>query len=198
MLRMNLRIASIFFLISATVSLHAQDTLSLDQSFQEMMSQSRTWEVYEMIPTERLNSFWASVTDSIAVKQDTIVALRGKIDAQQAAVSEARQEAATARAEMGALGDQISTISFLGMQMGKGSYHALVWVIIGILTVVIFVILGRFRETHKVTAKAQKELQAVSSEYEDFKDRARKQQAKTKRERQTAINELEARKRGEL
>ncbi|MEM9324351.1 MAG: hypothetical protein AAGA85_01790 [Bacteroidota bacterium] len=191
------RIFSLFTLYFVSSQILAQDTLSIDQSFQELLRTSETYEIYKVIRTERLNSFWGAVLDSMANDQSTIEALEKTVQEQRGVAADYQQQSAAALQQAANLQEQVSTIQFVGIQMEKSAYHLLVWIIIGVLVVLLGVVFWRFKESHQVTSRAQKELESLSQEFEHHKEKARKKEVKLKRELQTMVNELESRKRGE-
>ncbi len=203
MLRIDLRIFLLPLLIFSLTPLSGQDTLSLDQSFQELMRRSETYETatglsFKVIRTERLNDFWSSVMDSVQAQQASVLELQTSLDGHKQIAAQSQQEAEQLRQQLSELQTSVSSITFLGVDMEKGSYQVMVWLIILVLIILGGLLFWRYQQSHHLTATARKELESVTAEFEAHRDKSRKKEVKLKRELQTAVNELEARRRGEI
>ncbi|MBV6646763.1 MAG: hypothetical protein KI790_15000 [Cyclobacteriaceae bacterium] len=185
-----LTLLSFFFLIDAG------SAQSLDTKFEEMMTKSETYEVYKVIRITRLNEFWGETQDSLIARNTEIGQLTSDVTELQGNLSRQQEALAQINAELQSVKAITGSISFIGIDFKKSTYHLLVWGIIIIALGILGFVFWMYQNSHLVTRNAQKELQGVSSEFEKFRDKAREKEIKLKRELQTALNELEDLRKG--
>jgi uncharacterized protein YoxC len=70
------------------------------------------------------------------------------------------------------------SLSFLGIQMKKGLYNVIIWlVILGLAALTVFVLL-LFRRSNQVTKKVKKELQTIQEEFDLYRKSSREKYEK--------------------
>ena len=183
--------SAVFFIVSfASYSSIAQQTIQ-DQFKDFNDNQTSTWEEYQMIKKPGLNNFWKIVTDTVNTQKrkieergQKILTLNTQIDTLNSKITNLE----LALAESEALNSQLY---FLGMNVNKAVYNVIVWAIIFGLVFMIGTLYLMFIRSNAVTQKTQKAYSTLEREFDAHKEKARENQAKIKRELQTALNTLQ-------
>ena len=87
--------------------------------------------------------------------------------------------------------DLRESLSFLGINLNKATYHVIVWVIIAGLVVFGVFAYSSFIRSNAITAKSKKEYKTLELEYEEHRKRSHEKQIKMGRELQTERNRVE-------
>ncbi|WP_109832132.1 hypothetical protein [Reichenbachiella versicolor] len=152
--------------------------------------ETNTWQEYRMMKMPKLKEFWEVVSDTLALKDQSIksgLEQVAKLEADVKSRDTRIAELETQLTESMSLND---SISFIGMNMSKIAYTIIVWSIIVALAVAVIVVYLMFMRSNVVTKKVQKAYNSLETEYAEHRDRARESQVKLKRELQTALNTL--------
>ncbi len=175
--------------------LEAQDQVDLGGKFQDLLESSETYDVYKVIPKDRLDAFWNEVADSLSSKGASLQSLDRELSL---AVEENRLKEENIRqlnTDLVGLQNNVQNISFVGLEIPKGTYHLIVWLIILLLLVAGLWVGYMYRSSFALTDRARKDLHELQREYDSFRDRSREKEVKLKRELQTALNDIEDLKR---
>jgi uncharacterized protein YoxC len=70
------------------------------------------------------------------------------------------------------------SLSFLGIQMKKGLYNVIIWLVILGLAALTVIVLLLFRRSHQVTKEVKKELQTIQEEFELYRKSSREKYEK--------------------
>src|SRR5690606_214534 len=104
-------------------------------------------------------------------------------------------EIASLKGELQESNDHVSTltnerdsISFFGVLIDKTTYKATMWGIVGLLAVVLFFFIYKFKNSNAVTHSARKALSELEQEYEDHRKKALEREQKVRRQLQDEIN----------
>lgn len=189
-------VLALFLVSSPSVAQEQEQApVTLDEKFTELKSSSETYEQFKVITTTELDSFWGEVQDSLSVQKQTIeelefseTAAKSEAEEQRNAVNELNTALENARSNT-------TTITFLGADVQKSTYHLVVWLIILVLLVLCVVVWFTSKSGSSQAKQAREAYDAVNAELENAKNKARETQMKLKRELQTALNQLEELKR---
>lgn len=188
----------LFTILSLLLAAHisgAQDSLSLENKFKDMMSRYNTYERYKVIPITVLENFWSEVEDTVGNRNTTIDRLQARIDAQQEEIDTLQRRLTAIQSSLQESELKNETIEFLGIPFSKSGYHITVWVIIGILAVICLFVYYLYKRSNRVTTKIRRDFELLKNEFENHKDKSREQQLRLKRELQTSLNLIEEMKR---
>ena len=83
------------------------------------------------------------------------------------------------------------SLSFIGINLNKTTYHTIVWLIIGILAAFGVFAYTSFIRSKKITSKTKKDYKTLEVEYEEHKKKSHEKQIKMGRELQTERNNVE-------
>ncbi len=154
-------------------------------------NQTNSWEDYQMIKRPRLKNFWKVVSDTLNNQKQQISENKKEVVRLNAQIKTHAQRIAELESMLGESEAFNDKISFLGMPVSKSAYNIVVWAIILGLAFGVGTIYIMFMRSNSITQKTQKMYSSLEREYDEHKNRARENQAKLKRELQTALNTLQ-------
>jgi predicted RNase H-like nuclease (RuvC/YqgF family) len=191
--------AFLFLCVTGTSSLRAQDqqeqeteeVQNLKNQYKELYTKSESYNNYKVIKNSTLNAFWGTVEDSIAGYRSQIqnmhleiynlkesnASMKNRID-----ILEKDLEEAVARAD---------SLKFLGINIHKNAYHAIVWSIVGGLVVLAFFAFSGFIRSKKLSAVTRKEFRELVDEFDSFRKVSHANKVKLGRELQDERNKVE-------
>jgi peptidoglycan hydrolase CwlO-like protein len=176
---------------SAQADNDAQVDNSLKGQFKEMLDKSEDYTEYKVIKKIRLNTYAKAVQDSIRTYQKEIVDLKVNVAEQKGQISSLNDRISELEKQLTESEELRESLSFLGLNLNKGTYHVIVWVIIAVLVVFGVFAYSSFIRSSIITAKSKKEYKALELEYEEHKKRSHEKQIKMGRELQTERNRVE-------
>lgn len=171
---------------------------TLNEKFESLNATSETYEQYKVITITRLNDFWTEVLDSLQAGNSKIDRLTNLSADQKVQLDQLQSKIDGLEAELEQVQNVTTTISFIGIDFQKTTYHVIVWGIIVILIIVSILIWWTNKSGSSSAKQAREEYDAITAELESVKNKAREHQVKLKRELQTALNQLEDLKRGRM
>ncbi len=181
-------ISTTLALLCFSIQTFGQDSLQV--KYDNLIKESETFQQYKVIPKTALDAFWLEAKDSLSQLIRSTQGLKVQIDRQEETIKSLNSQVATVQESLNESLGMNDTIHFIGIPFSKIAYHILVWVIIIVLVVLGGMGYTMFLRSNKQTTRFKRELESLSREFEDHKDKAREQQMKLKRELQTAINKL--------
>jgi len=181
-------------LFASTLTIAQSDSESvnsLSNQFEELKKKSNNYQNYEVVDRAVLDDFWNNIEDSLNVQKQEISDLKKNLSSTQKNVTELEAQISERDNKITEQSERIDNMSFLGVQISKGTYVTITWAIIFILIVVVLIVYFRFKKANKVTTETRKEFNSLQSEFETHRQRARENETKIKRDLQTEINRVE-------
>lgn len=164
---------------------------TLREQFREMLDKSETYTEYKVVKRTSLSAYSRSVQDSISAFRNEISALKNQVSDQKSQINQLSKQIDDLKSQLDKSESLRESISFLGINFNKATYHIFVWVIIGGLAGFGVFAYSSFVRSNKVTAKSKKEIKEIELEYEEHKKRSHEKQIKMGRELQTERNNVE-------
>jgi len=164
---------------------------TLENQFEELKKKSNNYQNYEVVDRVILDKFWDNIEDSLNVQKQEISSLKKNLSSTQKNVKELESQISERDNKITEQSELIDNMSFLGIQIGKGTYVTITWAIIFVLIIVVLVVYFRFKKANKVTTETRKEFNSLQSEFEAHRQKARENETKIKRDLQTEINRVE-------
>jgi DNA repair exonuclease SbcCD ATPase subunit len=185
----------LMFAIPSTVMAQEDDNVEVDNSlkgqFREMLDKSEDYTEYKVIKKTRLNTYAKAVQDSIRDYRKEINALKISVAEQKSQISSLNARITELEAQLTESEELRESLSFLGLNLTKATYHVVVWVIIAALVAFGVFAYSSFIRSNAITAKSKKEYKALELEYEEHKKKSHEKQIKMGRELQTERNRVE-------
>lgn len=142
---------------------------TLNEQFTNLNNMSRSGgDDFKLIRKTNLEIIRTNVLDSISRYQKEIASFKTNSSSSASTIRSLRDSVSTLEAALRAEQHKTDSISFLGIDFSKGSYHTFVWSLITVLALAFIAVLASFRKAkvdtneHKNTAdQLQGELQAL-------------------------------------
>ncbi len=164
---------------------------SLNGQYQFMLSRSKTLNGYKLVNPYRLSALWQSVSDTLIAERKQSGQLKVSTEAQKNRISQLERQLADKENVLLTHEEKGDELSFLGLEMGKGLYHTLVWSIILLLAIALTVVVLSSSK-NKLDARDKKQLYAdLTKEFQSYKSKAQEKERKLARELQDERNLVE-------
>lgn len=142
---------------------------TLNEQFNNLNNLSRSQSAdFKLIRKTNLDIVRRNVLDSITRYQKEIATLKSTSSSSTSTINALRDSVATLDTALQAEQHKTNSISFLGIDFAKGSYHTMVWSIIIVFVLAFLITLASFRkakvdtnEFKKTSDQLQEELQAL-------------------------------------
>ncbi len=142
---------------------------TLNEQFNNLNNLSRSQSAdFKLIRKTNLEIVRRNVLDSITHYQKEIATLKSNSSSSTGTINALRDSVATLDTALRAEQHKTNSISFLGIDFAKGSYHTMVWSIIIVFVLAFLITLASFRkakvdtnEFKKTSDQLQEELQAL-------------------------------------
>jgi hypothetical protein len=184
-------LAPLFFVLLFSVSLQAQqalDTLTIPEQFDKIYRTSSSYQEYKVIGKTRFQKLKQQVTDSLNKLQQEIESKDQLLASRKDSIQEIKKVAEIVEADYRQMVAQKNSIHFLGIEFLKSTYNVIIWSIIGVLTILLFYFIYRFKNSHVVTNKAKADLEDVEEEFAIHKKKSLEREQKLRRQLQDEIN----------
>ncbi len=164
---------------------------NLREQFQDMLDKSETYTEYKVIKRSRLSDYTRAVQDTLAQYRKTIKGLRDEVADQKSQIAQLTRRIEDLEAQLARSEELRESLTFLGIEMYKTTYHLFVWIVIGGLAAFGVFAYTSFMRSNRITAKTKKEFRELELEFEEHKKRNYEKQIKLGRELQTERNKVE-------
>ena len=169
----------------------SQGSQTLRSQFQEILDKSESYTEYKVIKRTSLNQYSRAVQDSLNARKTEINSLKSTVADQKSQIGTLSSRITELEAQLAKSEELRESLSFLGLNLNKTTYHTIVWVIIAGLAAFGVFAYTSFMRSNKVTSKTKKEYKNLEIEYEEHKKRSHEKQIKMGRELQTERNKVE-------
>ena len=164
---------------------------SLKSQFQEILDRSETYTEYKVIKRTDLSQYSKAVQDSLRTNRVEINTLKNTVNDQKSQISELSKRITDLENQLAESEELRESLSLLGLNIYKTTYHLIVWLIIGVLLIFGVFAYTSFIRSNIITSKSIKEYKALEVEFEDHKKKSYEKQLKIGRELQTERNKIE-------
>lgn len=163
----------------------------LKSQFQEILDRSETYTEYKVIKRTDLRQYSKAVQDSLQTNRVEISTLKNTVDDQKSQISQLSKRITDLENQLAESEELRESLSLLGLNIYKTTYHLIVWLIIGVLLTFGIFAYTSFIRSNIITSKSIKEYKALELEFEDHKKKSHEKQLKIGRELQTERNKIE-------
>ena len=143
---------------------------------------------YEVINRIYFESLKTNVIDSLKVLETQIIEANKTIKSQENANSAIQKELEDTKTTLEKTDSEKDKISLFGMQLSKGLYNIILWSIIGVLLLLVFTFIYKFKSSNSITKAAKKSLAETEGEFEEHRRVALEREQKVRRQLQDEIN----------
>ncbi|MCG8308490.1 MAG: hypothetical protein MI975_13940 [Cytophagales bacterium] len=179
------------FIVNAQSEEGSQQNPTLRSQFQEMLEKSETYTEYKVIKRTSLSQYSRAVQDSLNARKTEINSLKSTVADQKSQIGTLSSRITELEAQLEKSEALRGSLTFLGLNLNKATYHTIVWVIIIALAAFGVFAYTSFVRSNKITSNTKKEYKSLEVEYEEHKKKSHEKQIKMGRELQTERNMVE-------
>jgi peptidoglycan hydrolase CwlO-like protein len=164
-------------------SLLAQDAakvypseLDLEEQFEYIIDKSSIWNMHTLIYTDWVNKLRHSAMDSLSRAKNEIVAQQDIVKGKDVEINNLKHSLEQTQNELTVVQKEKNSLTVFGANISKGVFLTAVIVIVLGLAAFAVIAYGLFKRSYTATRKTQNELDAVSKEFETYRQESRKKQ----------------------
>lgn len=166
-----------------TLQQKLQSNLPLQTQFQVLLNQSRSQDAdFKLIRKSNIEIIQKNVADSISKYTKEIATLKSNSSSSVQQLQSLKDSVQTLSESLHVEQQKTDSISFLGMDFAKPTYHTLVWSIIAVLGLAFMIVLVSFRKAKIDAVEHQKTAEETQSEFQVHKKKALETEQKLKRQ----------------
>jgi len=154
------------------------DSASIQSQLDYLQERTRIYNDFRAIRDDIFLKMKTNVTDSLHREKQEVERLSSELTGQNVKIDNLNKELSRAREERDQAIRTKDSFSFFGMEVQKGVYHTIVWIIVVGLLIVGVLLFLMFKRSYAVTIQTRKELQSVREEYEEYRKTSREKYEK--------------------
>ncbi|NNF18578.1 MAG: tRNA (guanine-N1)-methyltransferase [Flavobacteriaceae bacterium] len=143
---------------------------------------------YEVVRANNLDKLRNNVKDSMNASRTKAAQLKATISGHESTITSLNQKLEETTENLAAVTEEKDSMSFIGIQVSKGTYNFILWTIILVLLLMLLLFIYRFRRSNYLTQEAKANLSELETEYEDHRRRALEREQRISRQLQDEIN----------
>ncbi|MFD1164662.1 hypothetical protein ACFQ2C_03485 [Sphingobacterium daejeonense] len=158
-------------------------TSPLDSQFVYLNLQSRNQDKdFKIIRKTNLDIIRQNVKDSLSTYKKQISELKGDASSSAGSITGLQDSVKNLSAALEQEQQKTDSISFLGIQFSKSSYHMMVWIIIVVLAIALFAILAAFRKAKVDTDESKHTVDELQEELQSLRKKSMEREQQLKRQ----------------
>lgn len=186
----TLVLRTVFLLITALFLtniqlLHAQsgaialmDSAALEAQVDYIHENTRVYNDYRAIREDVFQKLRQNIRDTLFAARSEAIQLNSKISEQGAQLEILITDLIRANNERDDAIKNRDSLSFLGIQMKKGIYNTIMWLIVIGLAALALIMFSLFKRAHMVTREVRDELKSTRYEFEEYRKSSREKYEK--------------------
>jgi hypothetical protein len=159
-------------------ALAVQDSALLEDQMDYINENTRVYNDYRAIREDVFQKLRRNVRDTLNASRLEVEQLNSKLTEQDFQIESLNTDLARSNNEKDEAIKNRDSLSFLGIQMRKGIYNTIMWLIILGLAAATLITITLFRRSHQVTAETKKQLQSTQEEFESYRKTSREKYEK--------------------
>ena len=180
----------LFFGIAFFVSpINAQEAgATIDDQFTDVIEKSNRYQDYKVVKIYKLNNLRKNIKDSIAEYEASLEAAESFAGEQEARIDTLANQLKDLESQLETSKSKEDGIELFGSLIKKSTYKTTMWSIIGVLALIGFILLFKFRNSNAITRSAKLKLAETEAEFEEHRQKNLEQQQVLRRKLQDEIN----------
>lgn len=164
------------------------ETGSIENQIDFLIRSSNNYQDYKVIKKASIFQLKTNILDSLNSIGESMAASQNRVREQESTINSLNTRLKNMQEDLDKTNKEKGSISFMGMQMNKGAYQALMWAVIAGLLALLGFFIFRFRQSHLITAQARHDLEEVRNEFDDHRKRSLEREQKAMRKLQDVLN----------
>lgn len=161
---------------------------SIESQFNYLYKKSGSYQEYKVVKKTQYYKIKANVLDTLKSLSKRLNESYTTIESQKTEISSLEENLKTTNVNLDNVTTEKDNMNLLGIPMSKTGYNTLMWSIIAGLTLFLLFFIYQFKNSNSVTKTAQKSLNEIDEEFNDYKKRSIEREQKVRRELQDEIN----------
>ncbi len=154
------------------------DSVSLEGQLDYIQERTRIYNDYRAIREDMFLKIKKNAVDSLNEAKLDIATLQSKLTERDFEIETLNTELGRTKNDRDEAIRNKDGLSFLGIQMNKGFYNMIMWIIVAALASLAVIMFLLFKRNHVVTSQTKKELSAIEEEFESYKKSSREKYEK--------------------
>ena len=151
---------------------------SIREQLDFIQEKTRIYEDYRAIREDMFRQIKNNALDSLRSARNEITTLKNEMKAGTVEIDSLNNQVGSLKADLDKMTKTKNSISFLGIQTGKGVYNTIMWSIIAILAVLLIIGFLTFKRNRTVTLITRKEIEDLKKEFEAYRKASREAREK--------------------
>ena len=141
-----------------------------------------------MVQKNSMQFLRKEVSDSLQSLKSEIQSKNRRIEIQKDSIQKAKEVAEIIGRDYQQMIVQKNSMQFLGIEFTKSTYNLMVWFLIGVLLILLFYLIYRFKNNNIIAIKSNRELRELEEEFAIHKKKYLEREQKIRRQLQDEIN----------
>tara|TARA_Y100000034_G_scaffold7140_1_gene7924 strand:- start:48500 stop:49045 length:546 start_codon:yes stop_codon:yes gene_type:complete len=169
---------------------YAQDdsVQTIANQFDKIYRTSSTYQDYKVISKDKYAALKASVLDSIKTYTKVLKEKEESIASKTKAIEGLKKDLKTTNDKLSEAISKENSFSVAGMEIDKGTYNLIVWVLMAILLGGLIYFIYQFSNSNIVTKNALRSLEEVEKEFDTHRKKTLEREQKLRRQLHDEIN----------
>lgn len=178
----------LLFLLMSLTAFSQDQAAEINQDFDNLIKKSNDYQSYKVVKKRKLQNLKQKVSDKITGLQDELQEKDAKVKEQKRGIEKVETELKGTKKDLKEIKTSRDQISFIGIQLSKSSYQAIMWGAIGVLGLFILILIVTKKKNSADTREAKMRLKQEQRDFEDFRKKSLEKQQKLGRKLQDEIN----------
>ena len=161
---------------------------TIDNQFEYVIRRSNNYQDFKVVKKTWLNILKAHTLDSLKAVHKDLADTKARVDMQAKEISDLKSSLESTQTNLETTRSEKDNISLFGIQMSKGSYKTIMWLIIASLLALLGLFIYKFKNSNTVTRQAKKNLADIEEEFEEHRKTAVEREQRVRRQLQDEIN----------
>lgn len=168
----------------------ATEPQTIDGQFEKLLKTSNNFEDYKVIKKYKINQLRENTQKHIVGLNTQINELEENINTLSSEIAELKTSLGNTQSTLEDTNKEKDSMNFFGTLMSKSGYNTMVWSIAGVLLLGLLLFIFKFKNSNILTRQAQKKLDEVEVDFEDYKRKSLEKEQKMGRQLQDERNKL--------
>lgn len=160
---------------------------TLKEQMDYVQEKTRIYEEFRAIREDMFQKMKKNALDSLNAAKTEINGLRDNTRALNITIDSLNTSVGAISTDLDKMTKTKDSISFLGLEINKTAYNAVLWTIVAVLAGLLIAGFLAYQRNHKVTAQTKKEFEELKKEFEAYRKASREAREKMS---MTHFNEL--------
>lgn len=161
---------------------------TLNSQFENLISQSNSWQNYKVIDKGSLTVYQRNVMDSLESVKSKIKAQQQVVDSHENEIKKLNNNILSLENTLEETRNEKDSVSLLGILLPKSTYSLIMWSIVLLLIAMLVFYIYRYSNSNVIAKKSMQDLNDLQEEYENYRKSAIEREQKVRRQLQDEIN----------